>query len=141
MGIFLALIAGLFIPLTNLCIRKGMDIGGNAKAFFVFQMIASTLAALFLGPLQEGDFFIPLSPSLLGALGGILFSIMLFSLGRALEKGPPGFTFAILNSAIVMPGYQNMQAVVMAVYRSPAEALGRALRYAAYIVSAFAPSS
>jgi hypothetical protein len=28
----------------------------------------------------------------------------LFALGRAVEKGPPGFTFAVLNSATVMPG-------------------------------------
>src|SRR5437879_2854701 len=96
MGIFLALIAGMFLPLTNLTIRKSIDVGGNAKAYFVFQMLASFLFALLLGPVRKGDFSIPPSGAILGAIAGIVLSIMLFSMGRAVEKGPPGFTFAIL---------------------------------------------
>jgi multidrug transporter EmrE-like cation transporter len=104
MGILLALLAGAFIPLTNLTIRKSIDLGGSAKAYFVFQMSFSFLFALLLGPIKNGDFSIPLPTAILGAIAGLILSIMLFSLGRAVEKGPPGFTFAILNSATVMPG-------------------------------------
>lgn len=104
MGILLALIAGMFVPLTNLTVRKGIDIGGSAKAYFVFQMVTSFLFAILLGPIRTGDFSIPLPTALLGTVAGLILSIMLYSLGRAVEKGPPGFTFAILNSATVMPG-------------------------------------
>ncbi len=104
MGILFALIAGMFIPVTNLTVRRGVDIGGNAKAYFVFQMASSFLFALLLGPLRHGDFSIPFPTAILGIIAGFILSIMLFSLGRAVEKGPPGFTFAILNSATVMPG-------------------------------------
>jgi len=104
MGILLAFIAGMFIPLTNLTIRKSIDIGGSAKGYFVFQMLSSFLLALIMGPIRTGDFSIPFPVGILGALAGVILSIMLFSLGRAVEKGPPGFTFAILNSATVMPG-------------------------------------
>lgn len=103
MGILLALIAGLFVPLTNLTVRKSIDIGGSAKGYFVFQMLFSFLFSLLLGPLRKGDLSIPLSVALLGVTAGLVLSVMLFSLGRAVEKGPPGFTFAILNSATVMP--------------------------------------
>lgn len=104
MGILLALVAGMFIPLTNLTVRKGIDVGGNAKAYFVFQMAISFLLAILIGPVRAADFSIPLPAAMLGILAGLILSVMLFSLGRAVEKGPPGFTFAILNSATVMPG-------------------------------------
>lgn len=104
MGILLALLAGMFLPLTNLTVRKSIDVGGSAKAYFVFQMGTSLLFALLLGPFRKGDFSIPLPVAILGMIAGLILSMMLFSLGRAVEKGPPGFTFAILNSATVMPG-------------------------------------
>ncbi len=67
-------------------------------------MGASFLFALLLGPLRKGEFSIPLSSALLGVVAGLILSVMLFAMGRAVEKGPPGLTFAILNSATVMPG-------------------------------------
>ena len=104
MGILLALIAGMFVPITNLTVRRGVDFGGSAKAYFVFQMLTSFLIALVMGPLRASSFSIPLSTAIFGTAAGLVLSVMLFSLGRAVEKGPPGFTFAILNSATVMPG-------------------------------------
>lgn len=104
MGILLALIAGMFVPLTNLCVRKSVDVGGSTKAFFVIELASSFLFAFLLGPVRHGDFSIPLSVAILGTLAGIVLSIMLYALGRAVEKGPPGLTFAILFSATVMPG-------------------------------------
>ncbi len=104
MGILLALIAGLFVPLTNLCVRKSVDVCGSAKAFFVFQMASSFLFTTLFGPVRNGDFSIPFSSAILGTGAGLILSCMLFSLGKAVEKGPSGITFAILNSATVMPG-------------------------------------
>lgn len=104
MGILFALIAGIFMPLTNLTVRKSVDVGGNTKAYFVFQLLSSFLFSLLIGPLRTGDFTIALPAAILGISAGLILSLMLFSLGRAVEQGPPGFTFAILNSATVMPG-------------------------------------
>ena len=50
MGILLALLAGMFIPLTNLTVRKSIDVGGSAKGYFVFQMASSFFFAVFIGP-------------------------------------------------------------------------------------------
>lgn len=104
MGVLLALLAGMFVPLTNLTVRKSIDVGGNAKAYFVFQMLTSFFFALLLGPLRQGETSISFSAALIGILAGAILSAMVFCLGKALEKGPPGLTFAILNSATVMPG-------------------------------------
>jgi drug/metabolite transporter (DMT)-like permease len=104
MGILFALLAGIFMPLTNLTVRKSVDIGGTTKGYFVFQLTSSFLFALLLGPIRTGDFSFSPPAILLGVVAGLLLSLMLLTLGRAIEKGPPGFTFAILNSATVMPG-------------------------------------
>lgn len=104
MGILLALLAGLFTPLTNLTVRKSIDWKGTSLGYFVFQMLFSLLFSLFLGPIARGDFS-PSTPALsLGVLAGIVLFCMLFFVGKAVEKGPSGFTFAVLNSATVMPG-------------------------------------
>lgn len=104
MGIALALIAGFFNSLTNFCVKRGVDIGGTAKPFFLCQILASSLFALILGPFLKGEFTIQLYPALLGICAGLILYIMLFSLGQAVEKGAPGLTFATLNSATILPG-------------------------------------
>jgi hypothetical protein len=38
-----------------------------------------------------------------GIAGGLILAAMMASLGRALETGPPGLTFAALNASTVMP--------------------------------------
>lgn len=104
MGIFFALLAGLFMPLTNLTVRKSVDVGGTTKGYFVFQMLSSFLFAILFGPIVTGNYSISLPAALLGCAAGLILSLMLYFVGRSVEKGPPGFTFAILNSATVMPG-------------------------------------
>lgn len=104
MGILFALIAGIFMPLTNLTVRKSLDVGGNTKGYFVFQMLSSLLFSILFGPVRTGDYSINLPAALLGSAAGLILCVMLSTLGKALEKGPPGITFAILNSATVVPG-------------------------------------
>lgn len=104
MGIFFALLAGLFMPLTNLTVRKSVDVGGTSKGYFVFQLLFSFLFAIVFGPVATGNYAISLSAALLGITAGLVLSFMLYFVGRAVEKGPPGFTFAILSSACVLPG-------------------------------------
>ncbi|MBX7067097.1 MAG: hypothetical protein K1X28_07690 [Parachlamydiales bacterium] len=109
MGILYALIAGIFLPLTNLTTRKSLDVGGNTKGYFVFQMLSTLICAYLFGPVRTGDYSITAPAAILGSLAGVLLFLMLSSLGKALQKGPPGLTFAVLNSATVVPG------IVMAV--------------------------
>ncbi len=55
-------------------------------------------------PSPEGEFTANLPIAGFGIAAGLVLSLMLFSLGRAVEKGPPGLTFSIFSSATVMPG-------------------------------------
>ncbi len=104
MGILYAVISALFIPLTNLFMRKSVDVGGSTKAFFVFQMATSFFLSMLIHPLPKGEFSANFPIICYGIVAGIVLSLMLFALGKAVEKGPPGLTFSIFFSATVMPG-------------------------------------
>lgn len=104
MSLIFALLAGILLPFTNWTVRKSLDVGGNTKGYFIFQMLSSLFLAYLFGPVRTGDYSITLPAALIGSLSGVVIFLMLVALGKALEKGPPGLTFAVLNSASVMPG-------------------------------------
>ena len=108
MAILLMLFAGGFISLSNLFMRKSMDQGGTTKGFLVFQMAMAFVVALLLNPIRTGNYAWNGSIALLGIFSGLILALMMFFLGKSLEKGPAGLSFSILNAATVMP------AVVMA---------------------------
>jgi len=103
MAILLTILAGAIGALSNLFVRKSMDEGRTARGFLVFQMAGAFLFSIFLGPLRSGDYTFNLSIACFGLISGTILACMLFFLGKALEQGPPGFTFSILNAGNVMP--------------------------------------
>ncbi|MEN9655090.1 MAG: hypothetical protein RL235_1202, partial [Chlamydiota bacterium] len=109
MAIIIMLLASLFVSISNLFMRKSIDCGGTAKGHLVFQMGTGFLIALALNPVQAGDYSVNAPIAGLGMLAGVIVFGLLFTLGKALEKGPPGITFSILNGATVLP------AVIMAI--------------------------
>jgi multidrug transporter EmrE-like cation transporter len=94
----------MFVAFSNLFMRKSIDTGGTTKAFLVFQMGFALLLSLLMGPIRTGQYAINLPIVLLGMTAGVILALMLYCLGRAIEQGPAGFTFSILNGATVMPG-------------------------------------
>lgn len=113
MGIFLVFIAAALCSASNFCMRKSLDRGGTTQAFLVMQMSFAFLAGVLLGPVRTGQFALPSSMLVLGVFAGLVYSFMISSLGKALERGPAGLTFSILSGATVMP------AIVMALSFGP----------------------
>lgn len=103
MGIQLMLIAGLFIALSNYLMRKSIDAGGTTKGFLMVQLFIVFVVAILLNPVRMHDYQWSPCMSLFGVAGGVVIALMMASLGRALETGPAGLTFAALNSSTVMP--------------------------------------
>jgi hypothetical protein len=103
MGIQLMLLAGLFVALSNYLMRKSIDAGGTTKGFLMVQLFVVFLVAILLNPVRMGEYQWSGCMSLFGIAGGIVLALMMAALGRALETGPPGLTFAALNSSTVMP--------------------------------------
>jgi drug/metabolite transporter (DMT)-like permease len=103
MGIQLILVAALFIALSNYCMRKSIDAGGSSKGFLMIQLFLVFLVAILLNPVRSGDYHWSNCMAIFGIAGGAVLALMMASLGRALETGPPGLTFAALNASTVMP--------------------------------------
>ena len=103
MGIQLMLLAGVFVALSNYLMRKSIDAGGTTKGFLMVQLFIVFIVAILLNPVRMGDYQWSGCMSLFGIAGGVVLALMMASLGRALETGPPGLTFAALNSSTVMP--------------------------------------
>lgn len=110
MAIFLMILAGSFVSLSNLLMRKSIDQGGTTRGFIVFQMAMAFVVAFMLNPVRAGDYSINGPIIYLGVVAGVILALMGFFLGRSLENGPPGVTFSILSSSTVVP------AIVMAFF-------------------------
>lgn len=103
MGIQLMIIAALFVATSNYCMRRSIDAGGSSRAFLVVQLFLIFFVAILLNPVRTGDYAWSPCMAMFGIGGGVILAGMLFCLGKALELGPPGLTFAALNSSTVMP--------------------------------------
>ncbi|MGR3912574.1 MAG: hypothetical protein QRY71_04630 [Candidatus Rhabdochlamydia sp.] len=102
-SISLMLLAGAFIALSNYLMRKSVDTGGTTKGFLVIQLFVVSLVAVLLNPLRLNAYTLDVPTLYLGLFSGSILALMMFSLGRALEIGPAGLTFATLNAATVFP--------------------------------------
>ena len=103
LGLQLMVAAGLFVALTNLCMRRSIGAGGSSNAYLVIQLFLTFIVAILLNPVRTGIYAWDPSMAVLGLSGGVLLAGMFGSIGKALETGPSGLTFAMLNSATVMP--------------------------------------
>jgi hypothetical protein len=103
MGIQLMIVASLFVAVSNYCMRRSIDSGGSSKAFLMIQLSIVFLVAILLNPVRTGNYEISSCMALFGIAGGIILAVMMICLGKSLESGPPGLTFAALNSSTVMP--------------------------------------
>lgn len=110
MGIIFAILAAVLASTSNLFLRKSIDAGGSSKANLVVQLTFSFILMIFLNPVKSGDYGWNTPAVVTGLVGGILFGLLMWGLGRTLEKGPPGLSFAVLNTSSVMP------AIVLAVF-------------------------
>jgi drug/metabolite transporter (DMT)-like permease len=103
MGIQLILVASLFVALSNYCMRRSIDAGGSSKGFLMIQLFLVFIVAILLNPVRSGDYHWSSCMAGFGIAGGVVLALMMASLGRSLELGPPGLTFAALNASTVMP--------------------------------------
>lgn len=103
MGIQLMIIASLFIAASNYCMRRSIDSGNSSKAFLMIQLTLVFLVAILLNPVRTGDYTMSGCMISFGLACGVILAIMMICLGKSLENGPPGLTFAALNSSTVMP--------------------------------------
>ncbi|MCH9633771.1 MAG: hypothetical protein S4CHLAM7_05040 [Chlamydiae bacterium] len=103
MAIILAFSAAFLCAINNLFLRKSIDAGGSSKGFLVTAMSFAFAVAVYLGPVRTGFFAWSNAIALIGLVAGLLLGVMMWSLGKALEKGPAGLTIAYLNASNIVP--------------------------------------
>ncbi len=103
MALVLMLIAALFIAGSNLCMRKSIDGGGSVKAYLMVQLFIVFLVMILLNPVRTGQYEWSSCMAGFGLTGGIFLAGLMAFMGKSLEQGPPGLTFAAINAATVMP--------------------------------------
>lgn len=104
MAIISVCIASLLLAIANLCMRKSVDAGGTTKAYLALQMLVSFIMAFLMGPVKSNAYAINLPIVIFGLFAGLVLMTLSLSIGKAVERGPAGLTFAILSSAAVFPG-------------------------------------
>lgn len=97
------IIAGLLVSVNNFCLRRSIDAGGSSKAYLIVQLSIATLVMVLLNPVKNNNYTWDWSAVNLGLIGGLILGLLMWGLGRALEKGPPGLTIAVFNASTVMP--------------------------------------
>ncbi len=103
MAIVLMLVAALFIAGSNLFLRKSIDGGGSFRAYLMIQFFIVFLVMVLLNPVRTGQYAWSDCMAGFGLTGGIFAAGLMAFIGKSLEQGPPGLTFAAVNSATVMP--------------------------------------
>ncbi len=103
MGIFFAALAAILASISNFALRRSIDAGGSSKAYLVTQLTFSFVIMILLNPVRTDNYVWDGTTVQMGLLGGLILGALMWGLGKTLEKGPPGLTFAILNTSSVMP--------------------------------------
>lgn len=104
MAIEWILLAAACASFSDYLMRRSVDGRGSVAFFLVIQLFLSFLLAIVLHPIRLHDYSWSNGMAAFGFVGGIILGMMMKSLGKALELGPSGLTFATINSASVMPG-------------------------------------
>ncbi|CAG8586280.1 6747_t:CDS:1 [Ambispora gerdemannii] len=102
-GIQLITIGAIFTTISNYCMRRSIDEGESNKAFLVIQLMLVFPVAILLNPVRTKDYKFSHRMAVFAIITGTIFAFMQASLGKALEYGPAGLTFAVVSSAAVMP--------------------------------------
>jgi len=103
LGLQLMIVAGVLTALSNFFYRRSIDAGGTSRAFLVIQLSMMSFVAILLNPMRAGNYSFSVGMILYGIVSGIVFSLMMSSIGKALECGPAGLTIALLNASTVFP--------------------------------------
>lgn len=96
-------ISGLAAALSNLCMRRSMDIKGSARVFFMFQLFLTFFILLLMHPIRVNNYELNLYILLMALACGISLGMMKWMISKALRRGPASLTFATVNSASVVP--------------------------------------
>src|SRR3989304_2317111 len=69
----------------------------------MIQLFLTFIVAILLNPVRSGNYAFNFPMAFFGFSGGVILAAFMAMMGKALESGPPGLTFAVINASSVMP--------------------------------------
>jgi hypothetical protein len=109
MTFLILMVAACSGALFHYALRKSLDGGGRANAFLFLQVFFAFVIVTAIN-VTPGNFRnLDMGTLNMGIAEGALYVAMMWVLGIAFQKGPPGLTVATMNSAAVIP------AIIMAI--------------------------
>jgi hypothetical protein len=97
------ILSGFLGAMSNLCMRHSVADGKTAPSFFIFQLFFTCLVTILLYPIRTECYTCNLPIIVFGIAAGLFLGSMKWMLGKALQTGPAGLTFAAVNAAAVIP--------------------------------------
>ncbi len=97
--------ASSFTALSNLFIRKSVDTNQETSGdpFLMYRLFASALCILGIIFFNNGTIPFDTTMLFLGFIAGLALGVLMWITGLSVQKGPSALSFAILNSACILP--------------------------------------
>lgn len=102
-GLVLAFLSGLCVAISNLCMRKSLDIGRSASGYLLLQLSTAFFLAVLMNPIAHQSYGIDGCTILLGLFAGLCLAVVMIAMGKAMGHGPAGLSVAFINSSSVVP--------------------------------------
>lgn len=98
------LFSSMLTAFANLIVRKSIDLKnqGSGDPFLVYRLMGAGLVVGTFALLNGGLNFNLLMISL-GMIGGFFLSMLMWTIGRSVEKGPPALSFTCVAASAVFP--------------------------------------
>lgn len=105
MTYFYIFLAGSFTALSNLFIRKSVEVSDaqGGDPFLMQRLAVSGIFIITITMFFQGYFPINFWMISLGITAGLMLGLLMWITGQAVDKGPSALSFAILNSACIVP--------------------------------------
>lgn len=104
MSLLIVILAASLASIVNLMTKRNLDRTGTSRGYMVIYFLFSLLSVFIINPeLPLTLFSFPMF--LLGSITGVLLSISMILLPKALKYGPPGLTFAFQNASSIVPAF------------------------------------
>lgn len=104
MAILFVVLGACMGAFFNFLMRRNIDSGGSTRAFLMLELCVAVAAVIILNPVRANHYAWNSTIALVGLATGLFFGALMWSQGKAVERGPAGLTFAIINAASVFPG-------------------------------------
>lgn len=103
MGYFFIFLGSISASFSSLALSKSLHHGASIRGYLSSYFLVSFLISSLLNGIFSFNISFNVPMSLLGLVVSFLIMGLMFWMGKAIQKGPSGLTFAFQNSGAILP--------------------------------------